>query len=664
MPKPANPNEMLLLLGRIFAGACIAIGTMVLIGWASKLEFLKNPFPDEVPAAISTAICLILSSSSILLISTGKNISAKVMAACSTAISLTILSHYLFRTFDLDQAFHGSSLPILGPDRMSPSILFCFLAVNIASMLNPKRYSAARDFLVLFASVLCLTAFAAHLYELPAFFHTRTIIQMASLTAVAGLLLSWSLLLLHPETGMVASLASPCLGGKFGRQYILPVIILPFVAGRLALNGVLNDYYDNSLGTALVVIFTVTCLVSMLFRVASWLNEADKERDKAQEEMRDNIENTRLIVDAATDAFMMIDAEGKIVDWNPAAEQMLGWTRTEALGKSFEFTLARADRKQHLENLSRYMSTGYSEHLNHMMELRLQRKDGTEFTAEGAPFAVRAGETERLGAFVHDISGRKESERRINEFISTVSHELRTPLTSIKGALRLIEGGLAGDVSGEAMSLINVASSETERLIRIVNDILDLKKIEAGKLELKCEEVAIDTLVEEALEGIGGMSTEYGIELSHEISISGFVYCDKDRIIQVLHNLLSNAIKFSPEGETVCLVIEQNAPQTVRFQVIDKGCGIPENQVHKLFGRFQQLDSSDTRQQGGTGLGLAISKAIVEEHQGSIGFESNYREGSTFWFELPLVLHKDASQLRETMEMERNLDKTDQLERI
>ncbi|MBX9720761.1 MAG: hypothetical protein K2X81_05165, partial [Candidatus Obscuribacterales bacterium] len=269
------------------------------------------------------------------------------------------------------------------------------------------------------------------------------------------------------------------------------------------------------------------------------------------------------------------------------------------------------------------------------MEITLLRKDGTEFPAEGSPFIVKFQGLEKICAFMHDISARKENEKRINEFISTVSHELRTPLTSIKGALRLIEGGVAGEIPSEAMSLVNVATSETERLVRLVNDILDLKKIEAGKLELKFERVNLDTLVSESLEGIAGMASEFGIILEKEVSCASFANCDKDRVIQVLQNLLSNAIKFSPEGETVKLKLESLGNNVVRFSVFDRGCGIPESQIHKLFGRFQQLDSSDSRQQGGTGLGLAISKAIVEQHDGKIGFDTRYREGSCFWFEIP-----------------------------
>ena len=646
--EQAAPSEKLLLLGHILASAAVLTGAMVLLGWVGHIDLLKNPFPEEPPVAFSTALVMVLTGLAILLKGLGKNPRLVISLSCvSLLMTAAIFSHYLLRTFDLDQFFHGSSLPRFGPDRMAPSILFCFVTLNIGVLLDPRRHLPVIQFLAFFSSILCASAFSARLFDVPVLMHVPTIIQMASTASLGGMFLAAALLLLRPNHGVIGLLSSSRMGGKFGRTYIIPAIVLPFLGGRIALNGVVSGLYDSRLGAALVVLASVSFLVSMLFRVAAWLNEADSERDRAVEDMRTNIENTRLTVDATNDAFIMVDYFGKIVDWNPAAEALLGYTRAEVMGKTFDFLMLPDERKQHMEGLAEFNRTGTTELLNSTIELNLLRKDGTQVTVDGSPFVVQFRGAARICAFWRDISARKESERRINEFVSTVSHELRTPLTSIKGALRLIEGGVAGDVSSEAMSLINVATSETERLIRLVNDILDLKKIEAGKLELKFEDVQLSDLVDQALEGINGMAAEFGIALTGDVRATGVLYCDKDRIIQVLQNLLSNAIKFSPEGETVSLSLEATSPATVRFSVTDQGCGIPENQIHKLFGRFQQLDSSDSRQQGGTGLGLAISKAIVEEHKGTIGFETQYREGSKFWFKLPLRTHAAITATKE-----------------
>jgi DNA-binding response OmpR family regulator len=198
-----------------------------------------------------------------------------------------------------------------------------------------------------------------------------------------------------------------------------------------------------------------------------------------------------------------------------------------------------------------------------------------------------------------------------------------------------MEGGRAGDLEPRAAQLVKVAHSESERLIRLINDILDIRKIEAGKLKLRTEELEVSAIVDGGIEGIRAMADQSNIRLSAEIQATGKFFGDRDRLSQVLTNLLSNAIKFSPPGSEIVVRVEKTMNSTWRFSVTDTGPGIPTDQKHKLFGLFQQLDLSDSRPQGGTGLGLAICKAIVEEHQGSIGVDSVVGKGSTFWFELP-----------------------------
>jgi PAS domain S-box-containing protein len=244
-----------------------------------------------------------------------------------------------------------------------------------------------------------------------------------------------------------------------------------------------------------------------------------------------------------------------------------------------------------------------------------------------------------LCGVTNDITDRKESEKRVSEFYSTVSHELRTPLTSIRGALGLIQGGLAGEVSAKASSLVKMAGVECDRLIRLINDILDIRKIAAGMLELRWQSVAAESLVRESVENLRGMSQAAGVRLVSQIIASGEIECDKDRLIQVLTNLISNAIKFSKEGTEVNVLLERVAPDSFRFAVKDQGCGIPKKELARLFGMFQQVDSSDSREKGGTGLGLAISKAIIEQHGGQIGVVSEVGVGSEFWFELGVRRH-------------------------
>lgn len=270
------------------------------------------------------------------------------------------------------------------------------------------------------------------------------------------------------------------------------------------------------------------------------------------------------------------------------------------------------------------------------VEHRVVRPDGTIrwIWARSFPTLNEDGELETIYSIGHDITERKEAEKRVSEFYSTVSHELRTPLTSIHASLRLIEGGLAGQVSEKVSRLVTIARTESDRLIRLINDILDIRKLEAGRLELKLREKPVEELVLGAFAATQGMAREASVTLKQEIEYHGSIKCDADRVVQILANFLSNAIKYSPKDAEVRLHVE-SAADMVRFSVTDSGQGIPEGEMHKLWGKFQQLDSSDTRQKGGTGLGLAISKGLAEQHGGRVGVVSSVGKGTTFWVELP-----------------------------
>lgn len=245
------------------------------------------------------------------------------------------------------------------------------------------------------------------------------------------------------------------------------------------------------------------------------------------------------------------------------------------------------------------------------------------------------GEEGRFIAVVRDITERKRLERMKNEFISTVSHELRTPLTSIRGSLGLVSAGAAGELSPKAGKLIEVAQRNTERLITLVNDILDIEKIESGKMEFRIVPVNLSALITQAIEANSAYAQQYQVVYSTRGDLPEIeVDIDPDRMMQVLCNLMSNAAKFSPAGGTIEIDLVRPAPGWVRLLVIDHGSGIPESFRHRVFQKFVQADASDTRAKGGTGLGLSISKAIVERLAGRIDFGVTPGGGATFMVDL------------------------------
>ena len=361
--------------------------------------------------------------------------------------------------------------------------------------------------------------------------------------------------------------------------------------------------------------------------------------------IRINERKLKSLLACLAEGVYQVDKHGNVTFLNAAAESMLGYLQNEIMGKNMHSLIhaitpsgkVRPASNCPVENVIR------KREIHREPEDFFQRKDGSFLPVEFVCSPIVEGE-DCVGAVVafQDITLRKESENRVSEFYSTVSHELRTPLTSIRGALRLLEGGKGGELSDKAVKLVKMGRTECDRLVRLINDMLDIRKIEAGKLELNPILLRASLPITEALENLAPYAAENHVKLESDIVEDFLFQADQDRLKQILTNLISNAIKFSPADGQVTIKVTAGTAfiegrKSVRFEVIDHGCGISESAQQKLFGLFQQVDSSDSRAKGGTGLGLAITKALVEQHHGQIGIISKEGEGSTFWFELPLT---------------------------
>jgi PAS domain S-box-containing protein len=355
---------------------------------------------------------------------------------------------------------------------------------------------------------------------------------------------------------------------------------------------------------------------------------ADRER-----RLSDALERHRAVFDSAIDAIITINESGSIESLNPAAEELFGYSAEDLLHRNITVLLpgsAEQDQAHAIGNLQKALLG-----LGQVSELAARRADGTVFPADVALSEMRLGERLLLVAVVRDASERKRVEQLKSEFVSTVSHELRTPLTSISGSLGLLSGGAAGALSETAQRLISIAHRNSQRLIRLINDILDLEKIEAGKLAFTRAPVSVHDLAVEAMDANQAYAQTHGIELILKATPGDTtVVGDRDRLMQVVTNLLSNAIKFSPRGEKVEMCVGRNG-DTVRLTVADHGPGIPDEFRPRMFTRFAQADSSDARGKGGTGLGLAVAKEIVEHHSGHLTFVTEIGRGTAFHVDLP-----------------------------
>lgn len=368
------------------------------------------------------------------------------------------------------------------------------------------------------------------------------------------------------------------------------------------------------------------------------VEQRTQELERALASVRASEQRIATIVGAAQDAFIAADMRGMILDWNPAAERMFGWTRAEAVGWPLaEMILPERYRDSIARALRGYHQGGEFSY-DRRLERTVVNRQGAEFTAEVTVTLAGEGEDAFFSLFLNDISERKKVERMKSEFVSTVSHELRTPLTSIHASLSLLDSGMAGELPPDVAKLIHIASQGCERLMRMVNDLLDIQKIEAGQMEYVRKVQPLAPVLRHAAETMEGQAQQAGVALRFDLPPGAErveAAVDHDRMVQVFSNLLSNAIKFTPAGKTVTVGLAQR-PGWARLSVTDEGPGIPPAFQDRIFERFAQADGADSRRRSGTGLGLSISKAIVEEHGGTIGFETRAGMGTRFTVELPL----------------------------
>lgn len=343
------------------------------------------------------------------------------------------------------------------------------------------------------------------------------------------------------------------------------------------------------------------------------------------------------IFDSAKDGMIVLNPSGSIESINPAAAAMFGFTAEGLLRRDIGALFEVAPDRGQVETFLRRLAANRREIYGQIQEFVGRHLDGSTFPLEVSVSRVHLAGGVLFLAVLRDISERREVEQMKSEFVATVSHELRTPLTSIAGSLGLISGGAAGEVTPKVGRLIEIAHSNAARLVRLINDILDIEKIEAGRMQFDIRSLGLAPLLDAAIHQTAGFADEYGVSIRIDPFMPGAsVLADEDRLMQVFTNLLSNAIKFSPRGETVTVRVVP-LDRRYRISVVDRGEGIPEAFRNRIFEKFAQADGSDTRQKGGTGLGLSIVREIVVRLGGSVSFDSIEGEGSAFHVDLPMA---------------------------
>jgi len=360
------------------------------------------------------------------------------------------------------------------------------------------------------------------------------------------------------------------------------------------------------------------------------------ELEEARRQVEASGRKLTLFAERSPIAVFEFDPDGRILSMNPAAEHLFGYAATEMVGKhgtSFLFPESHvADVAERWREFIRARKPEIGLRFTNL------RRDGSEIICEWSLTPLVNADDRVISAILQgqDITQQLESERLKKEFTSTLSHELRTPLTSIIGSLQLVNTGVLGDVAPDVTELTSIAERNAQRLLDLINDLLDIDKIESGKFTLYPEVIALDDLVRESIVLNKAFAERFQVRIDAQSPMRTVkATADRKRTLQVMTNLLSNAAKFSPEGGVVDITLDVRGAMA-RVSVHDRGPGIPESFRGRIFSRFAQADMTATRQKGGTGLGLAICKRLIELMDGDLGFDDREGGGSTFWFELPV----------------------------
>lgn len=343
------------------------------------------------------------------------------------------------------------------------------------------------------------------------------------------------------------------------------------------------------------------------------------------------------ILNSMTSGVIAVDAENRVVFVNRAMARRLGIEPVEWEGRHAAELLGRIAEHMTAAQDEMNLRLGWPRDPKSKLSQEIEWRAGSEtlqLREDSAPLRDATGNVVGRLFLYHDISREKAIDRMKSEFIAVASHELRTPMTSIKGSVDLILSGFAGEITSDSQELLEIAQKSCDRLVRLINDILDLAKIEAGQVKLNLARMDLADIVEHAIRGVKPLADQGEVRLRMQRDAElPMVEVDKDRIEQVVTNLLSNAIKFAPAKSEVTVDM-RNENGWVQCSVIDRGAGIAAEDLHKVFGKFQQVAG---KKKGGTGLGLAITQALVHEHHGKIWVESQPNHGTRFIFRLPAL---------------------------
>ncbi len=662
-----------LQFSRLAALFSIAFGAVVLAGWCFTLPQLSAPVPGQPAVSLSASISFVACGLSLMLLTARsigkwKRASALVIATVPLLIGLAVAVFYLhISRFDLDNSLMNMLVGAEVGDttgRMAPHAAIGMLACSLALLLSQHRDKTCRYFSqALSVSVfgVGLAVICGYTYGTPLLYSTGDLTPVPLVAGVAFLILGMGMFFSRPTFGLAGVVTESGLGGRTARLLLPVALLAPIALGYLRLFGQKYDWYAMPIDTSLIVLLMGACFSLIVLWHCHFLSRITRRERDALDALQHNEARTRLIIDRAYDAFVAMDRDGNVIEWNLQAHKIFGYDRDEIIGKNLSESIIPLEfRRSHDHGFKNFMSNGDNKILNKRIQLVAQRKNGEQFPVELAVFPIEFSGQPTFCAFIQDITERKridtqvellnqqlvqardqalEGSRLKSEFLANMSHEIRTPMNAVIGLSDLLR---RTNLNRDQKRFVDLIVNSGQTLLQIIDDILVFSKIEAGRLDLEASDFDLIATVESSADLLADKAREKQVSLTTFLSpdIPKWVRGDSQRLKQVLLNLISNAIKFTEQGRILVqaeVESETEDAAVITFSVTDTGIGISSDGLKVLFTPFTQVDGSSTRKVGGTGLGLTISKRLVELMGGSIRVESEAGKGSTFSFTIPFT---------------------------
>lgn len=657
------------MASRIAAASVSAVGLLVLVGWVFAIESIKRVAPNMVFMNPVTAVTFIIAGASLLCLQRSAGAKRKrtgrlLGAGVAILGALKLLELATGREFGVDQWLFTGELfdPVFNrPNRIAPNTALNFALLGAALLLldyQTRRGNRPSEVLCTISAFCAVLAIVGYAYRVEVFYSIRLFVPMALHTAVAFLLLAAGCLLARADNGTMGIIVSDTAGGVLARRLLPLAIVIPVVLGALRLGGERAGLYDSAFGVALFASSIILAFVAVIWWTAQLLHRVDTERRASEATRQENELRFNQIAQHITDVFWMSSVEPQQLLFVSSAYQQI-WGRSAAAlyqnPREWTESLHPDDRARVIAAHGANAQRGsYDE------TYRIVRPDGSlRWIHDRAfPVADNNGRVYRVAGIASDVTAQKESERLIgeardeaeranrakNEFLSRMSHELRTPLNAILGFGQLLE---LEELKGDQEESVGHIVSAGGHLLDLINEVLDISRIESGGMALSLEPVEATTLLQDVMTLLRPLATERRVRLINPLDDGEvFVTADRQRLKQVLLNLLSNAIKYNRQDGEVRIALQATATRIadnqVTIEISDTGIGLPPDKVERLFRPFDRLGAEQTTVEG-TGLGLALSKRLVELMNGTIGVRSEPGVGSTFSISLHNAVDPSAS---------------------